>query len=85
MTSIDNRKKREQEVNKSYPPVRVSKSFDNELKDIMKQRIVLGKDDPLKPTPSWRLTLANVRHPLFQKIKRDIIIANLKDPEEDNE
>lgn len=85
MSKINERKKREDEMNNSYPPLRVSRPFENELKDIMRERIRLGKDDPLRPTPPWRLTLANIRHPAWQKVKSDIILADLKTKEDKDE
>lgn len=62
-------------------PIRVHVRFDRELLDIIKKRV----DKKLEPNPrslkgtSPRLTLAFVRHPLFKKIKEDVIKADLKE------
>ncbi len=45
--------------------------------EIKKTRITLGKDDPNKVKADWRITLAMVRHPSMQKIKEDVINADL--------
>jgi hypothetical protein len=57
---------------------RVDKKFMNEIEDMKLIRIKSGKDKPLKPAKNSRLTLAITRHPLFPKIKLDIINADLK-------
>lgn len=58
--------------------MRADLKFLDELKNIQKHRIKMGKDDVLKPVKIPRLTLAMTRHPLFPKIKDDIIDADLK-------
>jgi hypothetical protein len=62
---------------KNTIPTRVDKRFMKELNDMKLIRINTGKDNPLHPVKSARITLAMVRHPLFNKIKLDIINAEL--------
>ena len=62
---------------KNTIPTRVDKKFMREIEEMKLTRLRLGKDNPLKPTNNSRITLAMVRHPLFSKIKLDIIKANL--------
>lgn len=64
-------------TSKNSIPTRVDKRFLKELEDMKLIRIKTGKDNPLKPTKSARITLAMTRHPLFNKIKLDIINADL--------
>jgi len=59
-------------------PIRTDKKYVDELKDMQLKRILTGKDEPMKPTTSARLSLAITRHNLFPQIKKDIIKANLK-------
>ena len=58
-------------------PKRMDVEFLKEINDMKLKRISSGKDPPLKPVRTARLTLAIKRHPLFQKIKQDIIQADL--------
>lgn len=62
---------------KNTIPTRVDKKFLKEIEDMKLIRIKTGKDSPLKPIKSARITLAMTRHPLFSKIKLDIIQADL--------
>lgn len=55
--------------------IRVDKIFSEELKSIKINRIKIGKDKTLKS--SERLTLAITRHPLWTKIKSDILNSDL--------
>ena len=57
--------------------LRADKKFMRELEDIKLKRLTLGKDNLLKPVKSSRVTLAMTRHPLFPRIKQDIIQADL--------
>ena len=59
-------------------PVRTDPSFAKEIRDMQLKRINSGKDNPLSPTKSSRITLAMTRHEGFSKIKTDIINADLK-------
>ena len=47
------------------------------LNEIKKTRIMLEKDTFNSITADWRITLAMARHPSIQKIKDDIINAEL--------
>lgn len=58
---------------------RIDILFDLEIKDIIKQRITKGKDDPLKPKSHRRITAAFRRHDLFPLIKKEVIESELKD------
>lgn len=53
--------------------------FNQDLKDIMKKRIALGKDDPLKPKSFSKLTYAITTHTNWAKIKTDIINHTFKE------
>lgn len=57
--------------------MRADKKFMRELEDIKLKRLNLGKDNLLRPVKSSRVTLAMTRHPLFPRIKQDIIQADL--------
>jgi hypothetical protein len=57
--------------------IRSDKRFAKEIKDMQLKRIKDGKDPTLKPIKTSRLTLAITRHPLFNKIKLDIVNADL--------
>lgn len=56
--------------------IRVDTRFRRELEDIKVQRIKRGFDSKLKS--DRRLTAAMRRHPLFNRIKEDIIRDELK-------
>lgn len=58
--------------------MRSNKQFIKEIQEIQRKRIDKGKDSLLKPVKPSRVTLAMTRHPLFNKIKLDIIEADLK-------
>lgn len=58
--------------------VRIDRKLNEEIKKMQKERLEKGKDNQLKPITPRRITLAMTRHPLFQKIKKDIISADLK-------
>ena len=55
----------------------VSEDFGKLLDEIKEMRIKIGKDDIGSIKADWRLTLAMVRHPLFIKLKEDIINSDL--------
>lgn len=55
----------------------VDKEFVKILNEIKKTRIMLEKDTFNSITADWRITLAIARHPSIQKIKEDIINAEL--------
>ena len=59
-------------------PMRVGKPFDEEIKDIMRQRIKHRIDDPLKPMKAPDITAALSRHELWDKIKQDAIKRPIK-------
>lgn len=61
------------------PNMRADSRFLEQIMDIKKERIKIGKDKPNKITHSRRITLALTRHRLFPQIKQDIIRAELKD------
>lgn len=66
-------------IKKNTIPIRADNKFTRELiKDVQLQRIKLGKDPPLKPIKTSRITLAMARHPLAKQMKKDIILADLK-------
>ena len=56
----------------------VDKEFVKILNEIKKTRIMLEKDTFNSITADWRITLAMARHPSIQKIKEDIIDADLQ-------
>ena len=58
-------------------PIRSDKRFAKEIKDMQLKRIRNRRDSPLKPIQTSRLTLAITRHKLFNKIKFDIVNADL--------
>jgi hypothetical protein len=62
----------------SEPIRRVCHEFAEELDRMKELRLKIGKDDIKNISADWRLTLALIRHPLFIKIKEDIIGAELK-------
>jgi hypothetical protein len=62
---------------KNTTPTRIDNRFLKEIEDIKLKRITSGKDKLLKPATTPRLTLALTRHPLFPKIKQDVIKADL--------
>lgn len=62
---------------KNTTPTRIDNRFLKELEDIKLKRINTGKDRLLNPKSTPRLTLAMTRHPLFPRIKQDIIQADL--------
>jgi len=51
--------------------------FAKELDEMKELRLKIGKDDIKTIKADWRLTLAMIRHPLFNKIKEDIINSDL--------
>ena len=55
----------------------VDEDFAKLLDEIKQARITIGKDTFHTIKADWRLTLAMLRHPLNNKIKEDIINANL--------
>ena len=57
--------------------VKADEDFLKEIKEIQIGRIKNGKDKRF--TPSRRITLAIKRHPLFPKMKDDILKADLPD------
>lgn len=59
--------------------MRAGLNFDKEIIDIIKRRITLGKDNPLRPKSTRRITEAIPRHRFWLKIKNDIINNDLKD------
>lgn len=56
----------------------IDEEFAKFLDEIKKTRIMIGKDDLNNVKADWRLTLAIVRHPLTNKLKEDIVNANLE-------
>lgn len=48
------------------------------IEDIKVQRQKFFPKERLKPVSSARITLASVRHPLMERIKKDIIKTSLK-------
>ena len=58
-------------------PLRASPEFDKFIKDIKTNRIRLGKDNPLKPVKTSRITTAITRLPNIESIKQKIIEADL--------
>ena len=65
-------------------PIRVDEEFAKELKKIWKERVVAGKEDKRilvkgKAVSLSRITKAIKRHPYWNKIKQDIINAELED------
>ena len=64
---------------KNSIPARMDPKFLKEVQDMQLKRIMKGKDKPLKPARTSRITLAVSRHKLFPEIKKDIIEADLKD------
>ena len=60
-------------------PMRADPKFVNEfIKDVQIQRIRLGKDHPLRPVKTARLTLAFTRLPEAKSIKQRLIDADFK-------
>lgn len=65
-------------ASKNTQTIRADSKFVKEfIKDIQLQRIKLGKDNPLKPVRSARLTLALTRLPFAKDIKQRLINADL--------
>ena len=58
-------------------PIRSDPRFVREVKEMQSQRIMRGKDKPLKPKTPSRITLAMTRHRLFPTMKKEIIEADL--------
>ncbi len=50
--------------------------FAEDLNEIKRERIALGKDEVNRPIGTKRITLALHRHKLFREIKEDIKKAN---------
>ena len=65
-------------MSKNTIPIRANEKFIKEIRDMQLNRIKLGKDSPLKPINTSRITLALTRHKFFPLIKQDIIDADLK-------
>jgi len=63
--------------NKNSIPIRSDPMFIKMIKEIQIKRIRNGRDNPLKPTRTRRITLAMTRHKLFPQIKKDIERADL--------
>lgn len=59
--------------------IRSSIEFDEEIKDMQKQRIMKGIDNISNIKSTRRITLGITRHKLFPQIKEDIINSELKD------
>lgn len=53
------------------------KFYNDLIKDVQLKRIKLGKDPPLKPVRSARLTLAITRTPEYKILKQRLINADL--------
>jgi|TARA_R100000750_G_C2343661_1_gene95317 hypothetical protein len=58
-------------------PSRADAEFVNAIKNIKIKRQNIFPKERLKPKSSSRITLAMSRHPLFLRIKKDIINADL--------
>lgn len=56
----------------------IDKDFVKILNEIKQTRMMLKKDTFNSIPADWRLTLAFARHPLINKIKEDVINAELK-------
>lgn len=56
---------------------RISSEFDDEIKKIIRERVKIGKDDALKPKSVRRITRAIVKHNEWERLKREIINAEL--------
>lgn len=63
---------------KTSEMMRIHKNFIKELEGIKVSRIRKGIDKPTKPKTYPRITLAITRHPLFPRIKEDILNDPLK-------
>lgn len=60
-------------------PIRADPSFvKNFIRDVKIERIKMGKDNPLKPVKTARLTLAFTRLPEAKSIKQRLINADFK-------
>lgn len=59
--------------------MRADKKFEAELKDILRQRIALGRENLRRLNGTRRLTAAIRRHKAWNEIKKDIINAELGD------
>ncbi len=68
-------------MNKISKMMRVHEKFDKEILDIASKRLLKGTEkNPRKPKGTApRLTLAMIRHPLFKKIKEEIILSELRE------
>lgn len=55
----------------------IDEDFAKWLDEIKKTRIIIEKDDLKNIKADWRITLAFINHPLSQKLKEDIINADL--------
>ena len=64
-------------------PIRVDTLFSNEMRDIINSRVKIGKDKPMEIKPTSRITRAIVNHSQWDKIKKDICLADLPDLEEE--
>lgn len=58
--------------------IRADRNFKKEIDDIILERIKLGKENPLRPHGSKRITKAIRRHSKWMEIKQDIIRADLE-------
>ncbi len=71
------RKKRTNCMKEKDVLVRADLNFKKEIDDIIRQRISLGKENPLKPKGTRRITKAIRRHSKWIDIKQDIVLADL--------
>lgn len=58
--------------------IRADPDFKRELEDIVRNRIIIGKDPAFRRRGTRRITMAIRRHNLWRIIKEDIINADLK-------
>lgn len=58
--------------------IRADQNFKKEINEIITERIKLGKENPLRPHGSCRITKAIRRHSKWLDIKKDIIQADLE-------
>jgi len=58
-------------------PIRSDPRFAEEIRSMQIERMESGKDKPLKPVKTSRITLAMMRCPEWKAMKRKIIEADL--------
>lgn len=58
---------------------RIDLGFNNEIDDVIRKRIMLGKENPRKPNGIRRATKAIIRLSYWGKIKEDLINAEWKE------